>query len=262
MVDVNRNFIKAEFIDKVKLHPKYLDKNIDNSILNVLRKSKEGLCTNHGYIKKNSIKLKKIDNGNVDLTSFHGYVMFQVKYEALVCNPVKDNIVNAKIINVNNFGILCHSSMIENGEEIPILEIIVPKQSLSIQSEVDLTDTELIIPGKMVMVKIVGKKYQLNNKKISIIGTIVNTDSTEIMLDEDDIRRLPTLETLDDAISLEGSVEDEGDESDVEIMDEFEENNTSDKVEVEVEEDSDMSDDEIEEAGDEDDEAEEEDYEI
>ncbi len=219
-IDINKNFVQAEFVDTVKVHPKNLDRNVEQNVLNVLKKTREGICTNHGYIKKNSIKILKLDNGNVDVASFHGYLIFKVKYEALVCNPVKDNIVTARIENINNFGILCYSSMIEDGEKIPILEIIVPKHSLSIQSEVDLSDKDRIAPGKVVMIKIVGKKYQLNNKKISIIGTIVTNDSTDVRLDEVTGGSSPfeafDVDVEDDDISLEDGADDDDDDDDLE----------------------------------------------
>jgi DNA-directed RNA polymerase subunit E'/Rpb7 len=215
-VEVNKNFVQAEFVDKVKVHPKNLDQNIEQNVLKVLKQTREAICTNHGYIKKNSIKIIKLDNGSIDVASFHGYIIFRVRYEALVCNPVKDNIVTARIVTVNNFGILCHSSMIEDGEEIPILEIIVPKHSLSIQSEIDLSDADNIKPGNIVMVKIVGKKYQLNNKKISIIGTIVNSGYTDVRLEKETTggTTFDEFDIEDDAISLDNGEDDdiEGDD--------------------------------------------------
>ena len=247
-IDVDKNFVQAEFVDKVKVHPKYLDKNIEHNVLNVLKRAREAICTNHGYIKKNSIKIIKIDSGNVDVASFHGYMIFRVKYEALVCNPVKDNIVTARIVNVNNFGILCNSSMTEDGETIPILEIIVPKHSLSIQSEVDLSDADNIKPGKIVMIKIVGKKYQLNNKKISIIGTIVNNDSTDVRLEKEARggTNFDEFDVEDDAISLEDGVEDEdeysldGDDNEETNMEEGEEEEEEEDIPDIDEEDMDL----------------------
>lgn len=239
MVDVYKNFVRAEFIDKVKVHPKYLDKNIKANVLNVLKKTKEAVCTNHGYIKKNSIEIVELDNGNIDVSSFHGYIIFRVRYEALVCNPVKDNIVTARVVNVNNFGILCHSSMIEDGEEIPILEIIVPKHSLSIKSEIDLCDTN-ITPGKEVMIKIVGKKYQLNNKKISIIGIIVNTNATDVRLEKETDGGGEGSKGFDDFDLDEEDITSEDDEDDAD----FEENYTeSDEHDILDDEDDDIMDD-------------------
>jgi len=173
-MNVDTNFLIAEFVDNVKIHPNRISGDIQKSVLKVLKPSKEGICSNHGYIKKDSIRIVKISCGQVEAASFHGYVNYLVKYSALVCNPVKGNIVEAIVVNINNFGILC-SSFIEDSEtdeKISILEIIIPKHSLSIQSDIDLQNSVKI--NDSVKVEIVGKKYQLFNKKISIIGKIVN----------------------------------------------------------------------------------------
>jgi DNA-directed RNA polymerase subunit E'/Rpb7 len=171
------NFLRAEFTDFVKIHPKFIGKKITKHVLKILKETKEGLCSNHGYIKKDSINIIKVGHYTVEVATFHGYMNCAVTYEALVCNPVKGNIVNAKVVNMNNFGVLC-ASFIEN--DIPILEIIVPKHSISIQSDVDLQNDIKI--NDNVRVKIIGKKYQLFNNKISIIGKIVN-DKTKVNID-------------------------------------------------------------------------------
>lgn len=170
-MDIEQNFFVATYVDNVKIHPKQINKNIKKELLNSLRKRKEGLCSDHGYIKKNSIEILEYNSGTLELSSFHGYVNYLVKYTAHVCNPIRGNIVCAKVIHINNFGILCNS-FLKGDEKTPILEIIVPKHSLSIKSDVDISDG--IQRDDIVHVEIVGKKYQLYNKKISIIGRIVN----------------------------------------------------------------------------------------
>ena len=204
-MDVNKNFILAEFVDNIKIHPKFIGKDMEKNILKELRKQKEGICSNHGYIKQNSIRILKISCGKVEMSSFHGYMNFLVKYSALVCNPVKGNIVNAVVVNMNNFGILCSSFITEDdGKKTPILEIIIPKHSLTIQSDVDLKNNVRI--NNEVNVQIVGKKYQLYNKKISIIGKIVNTNSVDVK--------------LDDSLVMSQNIDLDDDDLDIDILDE------------------------------------------
>lgn len=165
------NLITEEFTDNVKIHPRDITNDMSKSILDVLKKQKEGICSNHGFIKKDSIQLCEIGPGKVELTSFHGYINYTVKYSAQVCNPVKDDIVSATVQNINNFGILCTSTVSDE----TVLEIIVPKHSPAIVSSINLENVKY---GDNVMVQIIGKKYQLYNKKISIIGKIVVDHST------------------------------------------------------------------------------------
>jgi DNA-directed RNA polymerase subunit E'/Rpb7 len=246
-MDVNKNFILAEFIDNIKIHPKYIGKDIEKNILRALKQSKEGICSNHGYIKRNSIKIIKISSGKVEMSTFHGYMNFMVKYSAMVCNPVKGNIVNAIVVNMNNFGILCSSFITEdNGSNTPILEIIIPKHSLTIQSDVDLKNNVQI--NNEVKVQIVGKKYQLYNKKISIIGKIVKSNNVNVKLD-DNIDLSQSIDDDEDDLELDISDDEEEDEKneDEEEGDEEDKNNEEDDFDEDVENsDIEISDNDVE----------------
>lgn len=234
-MDVNANFLTAEFVDSVKIHPKFIGHDMSQVILNNLRESKEGICSNHGYIKKNSIKLIKTGCGKVEMSSFHGYLTFLVKYSALVCNPVKGNIVNASVQNINNFGILC-SSFIEDeyNVQIPILEIIVPKHSLCIQSDVDLQNNIKI--HDEVSIQIVGKKYQLFNKKISIIGKIVQKSNVKLDMD------LEVANTIDEDYDSDVIIDEEDDDEDEEEDNEVKDEEVEEEVEEVEEEEEDVDD--------------------
>lgn len=235
-MDVNKNFILAEFVDNIKIHPKYIGKDIEKNVLRELKQRKEGICSDHGYIKKNSIRIIKISSGKVEMSTFHGYMNFMVKYSAMVCNPVKGNIVNAVVVNMNNFGILCSSFITEdNGSKTPILEIIIPKHSLTIQSDVDLKNSVKI--NNEVKVQIVGKKYQLYNKKISIIGKIVKSNNVNVK--------------LDDNIDLTQNIDDDEDDLELDISDDEEEdddekNDEDEDDEGKNDEDEDDFDDDVE----------------
>ena len=228
-MDVTKNFILAEFVDNVKIHPKYIGKDISKHILQMLKQRKEGLCSDHGYIKKNSIRIIKINSGKVEMSTFHGYINFMVKYSAMVCNPVKGNIVNAVVVNMNNFGILCSSFITEdNGSKTPILEIIIPKHSLTIQSDVDLKNSVKI--NHEVKVQIVGKKYQLYNKKISIIGKIVKSNNVNVKLD-DNIDLSQNIDDDEDDLELNISDVDEDDDEDKKEEEDYDEKNDEDDFE-------------------------------
>jgi len=239
-MDVNKNFILAEFVDNIKIHPKYIGKDIEKNVLRELKQRKEGICSDHGYIKKNSIRIIKISSGKVEMSTFHGYMNFMVKYSAMVCNPVKGNIVNAVVVNMNNFGILCSSFITEdNGSKTPILEIIIPKHSLTIQSDVDLKNSVKI--NNEVKVQIVGKKYQLYNKKISIIGKIVKSNNVNVKLD-DNINLSQNIDDDEDDLELDISDdeeedddeknEDEDDEKNVEDEDDFDDDVENSDIEI------------------------------
>ena len=171
MTSINdKNFVITTFNDKVKLTPKMVNNNVLSNILKVLKMKNEGKCSKHGYIKKNSIEIIHKSIGKVEMQSLHGYVIYDVHFRACVCNPVIGNYLECVVKKINNFGILCTSQIHDNNTMIDVLDIIIPKHSSSIQSNVNLHD---ITVNMNVIIEIVGKKYQLNKSTISVVGKII-----------------------------------------------------------------------------------------
>lgn len=156
--------------ENIKLEPKYITKAFKNEIHTRLKLKVEGICTKHGYIKHQSVEVYKIAPGIVELISLAGHVVYSVYFYADVCNPVIGSIVNAVISNINRFGILADAGYTLSGDYIPVLEIIIAKNSVNIQSDIDL---ELLKIGDELRIEIIGKKFELGEKKISGIGRVV-----------------------------------------------------------------------------------------
>jgi DNA-directed RNA polymerase subunit E'/Rpb7 len=173
-------FMRMMLNDKVKLEPAFLSKKYREEVLRRLKLRLEGVCSRHGYIKPNSIQLHKVCMGKVELISLNGNVVFDVFFYADICNPLIGSVVKSKVLNVNKFGILAEAE--------GVVEIIIAKNSVGIQSEIDLNKIRI---GDEVLVEVVGKKFELNDKKISLIGRIVkdvksNKQSNQSVIDESD----------------------------------------------------------------------------
>ncbi len=119
--------------------------------------------------------LKKI----VEHATLQGSVLYTVKYKALVCNPIIGSVIVAKIDNTNQFGLLCNVKSGNNS----VIDIIVPKKLISVVSEIDLDNLKI---GDTVSIKLLGKKFHINDKKISGIGTIISTTANaSVQLEEE-----------------------------------------------------------------------------
>ena len=201
--------VKVLLKDKIKLMPSELTKNCKTILLKNLKIKLEGLCSKHGYIHANSIELYKVAPGIVEIGSLNGCVVFNIYFYASVCNPSVNSTIKARVINTNRFGVLA---------ETGVLEIIVAKNSVNIESEIDL---ETLIAGDDITIEIIGKKFELGDKKISIIGRALTTNAINIALDAE--------KELNQLVEEEG----EDDEVDEEVVDEEEEEEVEEK-EVEV----------------------------
>jgi len=95
-------------------------------------------------------------------------------------------VVQANVKAKNNLGILAETCAAED-DPTPVLDIIVPKRAAGIASEIDLDAVEL---RDTIFVEVMGKRYQLNDTKISIIGRAVKemrpTDAANAYDDDGD----------------------------------------------------------------------------
>lgn len=185
--------------ERIKLEPKYVTVSFKDEVLNRLRQKVEGICTKHGYIRKNSVELHKVAPGTVEIASLNGSVVYDVYFHAEVCNPLVGSIVkSAKVVNMNRFGILAEARIPEDRYATSVLGIIIAKNSVNIVSDVDL---ETIKVGDEVNVEIVGKKYNLGDKKISVIGRVVKEEAAapryaQVVAENDEEEEEPVLEEI------------------------------------------------------------------
>jgi len=94
-------------------------------------------------------------------------------------------------------------------DNIPILEIIIPSNSAGIKSEINL---ETLVKGQEIKIEVCGKKYQLFDKHISIIGRAIKNKEefikNEIKTDYDDELNPNTNEENDDFDIYEEEIDD------------------------------------------------------
>ena len=157
-------------VENIKLEPKYLTTDYNVEILKRLRLKLEGKYTKHGFIKNKTIEIHKILPGIIDLIALNGYCIYTIYSHADICMPLIGSIIKAKVININRFGILSQAISSSNDEnDDNILEIIVPKNSVNIQSDIDVESVNI---DDIINIEILGKKVKYNDTKIYCIGRI------------------------------------------------------------------------------------------
>jgi DNA-directed RNA polymerase subunit E'/Rpb7 len=228
-------FIPIKFKTSITLKPSELDENFEKTILKKLKDNYENVCSKYGYIKNNSIKIKSRSIGLIKNQHFNGNTTFDVICLAEICNPIQGSIIKCKVKAKNSMGLLASGYY----DKIPILEIIIPKISAGIQSEVNLDN---IVIGQEIKIEVCGKKYQLFDKHISIIGKAIRNKEEVIknaIIEDaiiDDIDNEPEEEEVFDEINV---IEDEDKKEDDENEEDDDEDDDEDDEEEEKEEDED-----------------------
>ena len=170
-------FFPVRFRTHIQLSPLELNSNFDDVIKTKMKENLEGLCSRFGYIKPGSLQIIKRSAGLFGKQHFNGYIRFDLLCKGEACNPPQGLVVEAIVKNKNALGLLAESSMFINGEKIPVLDIIVPKKSNGIASEIDLDEVQT---GDSIYIMVMGKRYQLNDTNISIIGRAVKQPNTNM----------------------------------------------------------------------------------
>ena len=157
--DIKDIFYKAIITQKISLSIVNIGDNLKNTIELVIAKKIEGKCITEGYIKPNTIKIISYSSGLVDGSN----IIFDVVLECFVCYPTEGMIINCIIKNITKAGI--RAQTIE--EPSPVIIFLAKEHHKNIKSFIDLK------PEDNIQIKVIGQRYELNDKYISIIGELI-----------------------------------------------------------------------------------------
>ena len=227
-------FIPIKFKTNILISPNELDADFDKTILKKVKDNYENVCSKYGYIKNNSIKIVKRSIGIIKNQHFNANISFNIVCLAEICNPIQGSIIKCKVKSINKMGVLAEGYY----DKIPILEIIIPSNSAGIKSEINL---ETLSKGQEIKIEVCGKKYQLFDKHISIIGKAIKNkdefiknevnveDDEETIIPNEDQEQLDELFVEDDEEKIS---DDDLKDSDVENTDDEEKNSDDEKESI------------------------------
>lgn len=153
--------------DKISLEPKYFDKNIENHLLNKLKKKLIGSCSlDEGYI----IKIKKIINiGENIITSANSITVFDLTFDAETLKPHVGLVLCGKIWKNFEEGIFMN---ILNKMKIVILKESLTKQNFEYRNNCFCRNNLELNIGDEIDVEILMINYDKNNFRC--IGKLVS----------------------------------------------------------------------------------------
>ena len=157
--DIKDIFYKAIITQKISLSIVNIGDNLKNTIELVIAKKIEGKCITEGYIKPNTIKIISYSSGLVDGSN----IIFDVVLECFVCYPTEGMIINCIIKNITKAGI--RAQTIE--EPSPVIIFLAKEHHKNTKSFTDLK------PEDNIQIKVIGQRYELNDKYISIISELI-----------------------------------------------------------------------------------------
>lgn len=135
--------------------------NLKDNLKKIIENSITGKCINEGFIKPNSIEIISYSNGLLHQTN----IVFLVVFECLSCNPVEGQTINCIAKNITKAGIRG-----EVDDENNPLVIFIARDHNYLNK---LFST--IKENQKITVRVIGQRFELNDKNISIIANLVDT---------------------------------------------------------------------------------------
>lgn len=221
-------FLPVRFRTQVQLTPSGISGNIDHHIHEKIKKSLEGICSRYGFIRPGSIEILKRSMGAFVKQHFNGHIKYDMLCKADICNPVRGMVCKAIVKNKNDLGILAESTIMVDDKKLPILDILIPKRSAGITSDIDLDTINI---GDEIFVEVLGKRYQLYDKKISIIARAVKEPAKKRLKN---IMSKEKLASDDEEILGKSSFGDDEEQEDLENVDGGSEDESEDEGEEET----------------------------
>lgn len=146
---------------KVVLPITSIGKNLKQNIEENIKVNFEGKCVVEGYVKPNSVKIITYSSGTIQRGNS---IVFEVVFECEVCYPVEGMKIQCIVKNITKAGIRAESA---NDVPSPVVIHIAKDHHYSVQYFSDVQE------GDKINVRVIGQRFELNDKFISIIGTLV-----------------------------------------------------------------------------------------
>lgn len=164
-MSISKIYSKVMLSDKLEINFKNINSQIYNTLEKIIKKKVEGICIDEGFVKIGSVNLISYSSGEL----YANKVIIDVVYECLVANTVESMTFDCIVKSITKVGIRA-----EINESVSPFVIFIARDHHF--------DNELfskINENDIINVRVLGQRYELNNKFISVIAELVNINNYE-----------------------------------------------------------------------------------
>lgn len=151
-------FERRELTKSVHINSKFLQKNIQASLLFQLRTTFEGKCITEGFIQPNSITITNYTLGRTNYIK--GGIDYNVSFQADICMPHAGQRFKAPVKLRSKIGI--HA-------KTPPIEVLIPRD-LHLGNE----EFEQVKIDEEIEFEIVGSQYKQDDENIVVVGRLLS----------------------------------------------------------------------------------------
>lgn len=148
-----------------------IGKNLKQVIEEYISFHYEGKCVVEGFIKPQSTKIITYSSGTIKRGN---HVSFDVVFECQVCFPVEGTNISCIAKTNTKAGITAESS---DEKPSPIIVFIARDHHYYSSQFNDVKE------GDKINIRVIGQRFELNDKFVSIIGELVRQQKPKIVID-------------------------------------------------------------------------------
>lgn len=159
-------YTKCLLTKTVTLDMKYIGKQLQSILEKRVKSIIEGKCIVEGFVKRDSTKIISYSSGVLVGEN----IRFDVMVECEVCHLVEGMVINCIARNITKAGIRADSS---DESPSPIICFIARDHHTAVSAFNNINE------GDIFRTRVLGQRFELNDKQISIIGELVVFDKNE-----------------------------------------------------------------------------------
>ena len=127
----------------------------------------EGKCVAEGFVKNGSTKIITYSSGVIKGSD----ILFEVVFECMVCCPVEGMLIQCEAKNITKAGIRAESS---EEKPSPVVVFVTRDHHYASQQFSDINEDDKFVA------RVIGQRFELNDKYVSIIAELVEKKDYEI----------------------------------------------------------------------------------
>jgi DNA-directed RNA polymerase subunit E'/Rpb7 len=158
--------------EKVELGIQYVDRNTKETLRKKLAYRLEGSCCSHGYIKPDSLNIINFSAGVI----LNDFIQFTCTIEMFACLPTEGMIIECQAKNITKAGIRAE---VHKYEPSPLVIFIARDHHFQNAYFNNINESDII------HIRVIGQRYELNDKFISVIAEIIVPKDFKPSSDED-----------------------------------------------------------------------------
>ena len=150
-------FERRELVRNVHIDSRFLQRNIQASLVAQLRMKYEGRCLSEGYVNEKSVTVIEHSLGRVNYIK--GGLEYTVKFQADLCMPHPGQVFRMPVVLKSKLGL--------HAESTPI-KALLPRDL-----HIGLTDFEEVNEKEEIEYEVVGARFQQGDESIVVLGKLL-----------------------------------------------------------------------------------------